>query len=351
MSLFTISFDSETSSKSSDTPPQKKQVQRNDENEEPKKFSPTKTTKIKYDLNSNIHPKIQINQEKEEDKVPKQEKKRIHKTPKAQPKVKQQEIENPKPQSKEKKDETDENEKITEKKSPRDLTVLGNNSPRTPQRKVRFVTEEDEFISKPKILKMAPCGTRTIKVFRIKKNTLSGIHLYFRGVIEAKKGKEKQAFLAKAKSFNSQLIPITDSKTIHLKDKESLAMIEMESENSEFTVFGNLKKKEHYLSVKFIIPKVEHDSTRRMHVTFLGLTDIPSPIVSSPITSISGYEGKYMKRSIKNTILIDEKTQNSIISIRKVHNDQLEIDTHYDIPSLWLFSLGVISFLGKKPTR
>ena len=103
--------------------------------------------------------------------------------------------------------------------------------------------------------------------------------------------------------------------------------------------------------VKFTLPKDQLDGSRKMHVTFLGKTDVPSPLISLPISSVSGYEGRYMIYSIKNAVIVDVKNRTTIITIRKTGSKELQIDTHYDLPPLWLFGLGIASFLGKKPTH
>ena len=103
--------------------------------------------------------------------------------------------------------------------------------------------------------------------------------------------------------------------------------------------------------IKFTIPKDQYDSSRKIHITFLAKTSVPSPLISLPITSIAGYEGRYMIYSIKNSIIVDEKTRTPIITIRKTGSDELEIDTHFDLLPLCLFGLGIASFLGKVPTH
>ncbi|OHS93262.1 hypothetical protein TRFO_40417 [Tritrichomonas foetus] len=225
---------------------------------------------------------------------------------------------------------------------------MSKKSPRTPTRTVRYVTKEDEILSTPKKpVPLAPDGLITIKIVREKRTKIGGTRLYFTGYQNS-----DHLYLAKAKKQNSKLIPITDSNKIHLRNKErSLAMLEMDNENSDFLLYENGPVKHHLMVVKFNAPKLEFDGMRKMHITFIGHTDLPSPVVSLPLTSVAPYEGRYMMYSIKNAVLVDDSTKTPIITIRKTKSKQLEIDTHFDIPKLWLFGLGIASFLGKKPTK
>lgn len=313
-----------------------------------------------------------------------------------------------------------------------------------PRRTFRYVTAEDESLCTLKHPpKSAPNGLLTVVVTREKKIKLNGTRYYFRcflkkdgsqktSVLSSKQKLsknqccsdlcEKQIFIAKAKSQTCKTIPIVNNENIHLRNPSSLAVLEMDNENSEFTLIQNqfpdisptscpsvnsasscmdsqlsinnnnnsnlsFKSSEeitntspnnvnstsvfhlssinsnaasnlstpvaprHLMVVKFTLPKDQLDGSRKMHVTFLGKTDVPSPLISLPISSVSGYEGRYMIYSIKNAVIVDVKNRTTIITIRKTGSKELQIDTHYDLPPLWLFGLGIASFLGKKPTH
>lgn len=308
---------------------------------------------------------------------------------------------------------------------------LNKKSSMSPRRTIRFISDEDEVLSTPKKpLKPAPNGLLTISITREKKKKINGVRYYFRCFLKQngnhdesathtsnqKTNLSKQIFIAKAKKQNSKIIPITDSETIHLRTPMPLAILEMDNENSEFTLIQNKPIElpdqhsesspiltnttpnqsmdvvsnqstlttrnnndsdrnannnfnstgqmsvssankttsnipKHIMVIKFTIPRDHFDGTRKVHIALLTKTDVPSPLVSLPVTSISGYEGRYMIYSIKNSIIVDEKTKTPIITIRKTGSKELEIDTHFDLPPLWLFGLGIASFLGKKPSH
>lgn len=252
---------------------------------------------------------------------------------------------------------------------------------KSPKLNVRFLTMDDEVACSPKkSLKNLSSDLFTLRIVRSEKTHVYGTRYFFhcfstnasltRNSSNLSNSSEilpesavKHLYMSKAKSPTSKIIPIGASDTIHLRDSRPLAYLQVENDNSTFTLIKNTKgnretnniqdssSSQNLMVVKIAPPRTPEDGDRRITVLFLGLVEIPSRLVSLPLTTISAFEGRYMQYSIKNAILADEKTRTPIITIRKTDVNDIEIDTHYNIDPLYLFGLGICIFFGKKPTK
>jgi hypothetical protein len=96
------------------------------------------------------------------------------------------------------------------------------------------------------------------------------------------------------------------------------------------------------------------DNARKLYVTFFGQDEkVPPRFVSkNPKLSPEGkiahdFDGRFAIDSVKNVVLAAKPDGPGLISVRKAAEDVLELEVRFDPDPLWIFAIGISSFLAK----
>lgn len=181
-------------------------------------------------------------------------------------------------------------------------------------------------------------------ITRSKVTKINGIRHYF---YYKQEGEEN--LIAKAKTFNSDKIPITIGNEIHLSSSNFIGELHQDYHHSHFALVTRESNPDTVMDVDFQLPRQKSDGNRKTRVFFLFEPLYPSPLVNAPITDDPEFGEVYRQISIKNCILKDEKNDQHLIIIRKTEKDKLEIASKLNIIPVCMFALGIAAFLGRKP--
>ena len=156
-----------------------------------------------------------------------------------------------------------------------------------------------------------------------------------------------QIMAAVGKGFNHDKVEI-------FLDDVSVLKIQKKRLKSNEVVFNLLKEPEDQLEAKIIFTHKENSQPRKISITI----NNPSLGLPSKIESMKpkyneakklwqmNFKGKFVLRSIKNTILVDEQL-NKLMYVRKTTKDDLIIDILSQINEVFIFSFAISSFLCK----
>lgn len=208
----------------------------------------------------------------------------------------------------------------------------------------RYVSPEDALITTSKnhtILDHDKYKYVTIKRKKVRK--ITGNRLYFKCIVD-----DQILYSAKAKSNVCDKIVISQGNEVHLSDTYFDSLITTEDNNSKFSLFSNEKGKTLF-SLSFELPHAEINGDRKMRLFIFYPEDVPSPLVSSSVADTPDFGGMYRIFSIKNAILTNEQESTQYISIRKTAKDTLVVDSIIDLEPIYLFSIGICAFMGRKP--
>ena len=101
-----------------------------------------------------------------------------------------------------------------------------------------------------------------------------------------------------------------------------------------------------------MLSRTASEGPRRMSV-FIYPDDVANTgaitLESKNATEIPNFGKLYRITSIKNALLCPVGEDESMISIRKISENSLEIDSMLDLTNVQLFAIGIASFLGKTP--
>lgn len=219
---------------------------------------------------------------------------------------------------------------------------------RTPKRTIktyRDMTSNDQTaMQSVRSCEKPRSGKILMKIKRQSKTKLNGTRLYFAGFCN-----NEQCYLSKAKSITCSQIPITHEKEIHLRNKTSDGLL-INSNNCDFILQKNGENQNELLRIHFYIPHSRDESDRLMEIQFMDHANHISKIESLEIIDHT-LLGDDAVKSVKNAILGIRSENTPLIVIKKVSKDELIINSYLRLPTLILFSLGVASFIGKKPTK
>jgi hypothetical protein len=182
-------------------------------------------------------------------------------------------------------------------------------------------------------------------VLRKKRIRINGMRSFFRCGFGG-----EEMFVAKMKHMGSRTIPIACGDKIHLGCCRNYAgMLVIENSRTDFTLKEFAETMRPLLAVQYGA-KMARNEGRKVRLTFPGDCNLPCPLTAREMSYCELMKLGDELGSSKNTIFGDEKGKVTMI-VRKLGKDILEVVSELKLPPLWLFSIGIASFLGRKPRK
>lgn len=185
-------------------------------------------------------------------------------------------------------------------------------------------------------------------ITREKKTHLNGRRLFF----HLYNGSEL-IYTAKCKTKSAHHVYIMKGNDAHL-GSDADALILIGNDSSDFSLRKKKNLGSEVMTVRILPPKTTADTTRKMTVSFFTPFDgTPAKIFTKkPCLSPNGkiehdFEGKFAIESIKNAVLVAKHNGPKMMSIRKTGEDSLEIEPKFEHEDLWIFAIGIASFLSR----
>ncbi|OHS94470.1 hypothetical protein TRFO_11083 [Tritrichomonas foetus] len=205
-------------------------------------------------------------------------------------------------------------------------------------------------IQKPKALPI-PIRTDTWPTYLITRE--SKMHLNGKRIFFSFFDGNKQIYAAKCKSKNAESVFIMKGKQVHLGETAD-AIILVGNEGSDFSLRKSSNSGDEIITVRIVPPKTPADTARKMAVTFFMPKDgTPARITSkNPGLNPDGkvehdFEGHFAVSSMKNAVLVAKANGPNLVLIRKTGPDAIEIDVRFEHEDLWIFAIGIASFLSR----
>ena len=174
---------------------------------------------------------------------------------------------------------------------------------------------------------------------REQKIKFNGIRTFFRFNLL-----QQRYFSAKLKTRNTNYIPIVSGDEIHLSGPAE-AVIITGNDGKDFSLRNKSHTGHEILTIRYFeISK----SIRKMLITFFDRNEnCPKTLKSRMVNNLPflNFEGRYVIQSIKNAILFNEENGPNLLFLRKTGKNALEIEAKFDINPLFLFAIGISSFI------
>ncbi|KAK8895801.1 hypothetical protein M9Y10_013686 [Tritrichomonas musculus] len=188
-------------------------------------------------------------------------------------------------------------------------------------------------------------------IYLIKRETkahLNGRRIFFNFYIG-----DQQVYTAKCKTKNSDHVYIMKGNDAHLSSTADAIML-IGNDGSDFSLRKKEDLGEEILTIRILPPKTTADTSRKMTISFFSpLEGTPKKIFAkSPGLNPDGkiehdFEGRFAVESIKNAVLVSKLEGPSLMFIRKTGKDAIEIEAKFKHEDLWIFSIGIASFMSK----
>lgn len=185
-------------------------------------------------------------------------------------------------------------------------------------------------------------------VTREKKTHLNGRRLFFHLYIGS-----ELIYTAKCKTKSAHHVYIMKGDDAHL-GSDADALILIGNDSSDFSLRKKKNLGSEVMTVRILPPKTTSDTTRKMTVSFFTpFEGTPAKIFTKkPCLNPNGkiehdFEGKFAIESIKNAVLVAKHDGPKMMSIRKTGEDSLEIEPKFEHEDLWIFAIGIASFLSR----
>jgi hypothetical protein len=215
-----------------------------------------------------------------------------------------------------------------------------------------FLFEDDE---PPPVLSPSPPAslpnlpsfiTKTYSVTRGTQKHLNGDSVYFK---MQKNG--QNLFTAKFK--RSRLSIFNGDKSPRLREQPD-AIVLVARNFCDFSFRKSFASKE-ILTVRFASISHPSENARKMAVNFfVEVEDLPgrkliskNPKLNDDGKVIHDFEDELAIDSVKNAVLVAQTKGPSLVLIRKMKKDILEIDVRFNHETIWIFVIGIASFLCK----
>jgi hypothetical protein len=108
------------------------------------------------------------------------------------------------------------------------------------------------------------------------------------------------------------------------------------------------------LTIRFLPPESPLDNARKMFISFFKQDDcVPQRLVSkNPKLSADGkithdFDNRFAIASVKNVVLSAKPDGPGMIMVRKAGPDALEVEVRFEHQPLWVFAVGMASYLTK----
>lgn len=157
-------------------------------------------------------------------------------------------------------------------------------------------------------------------------------------------------FASKIRSRKDVNIPIQKNITF-VSSMPIDAVLVQGSKSQDFSLRDKDSYGEQLLQIKFIPGSSPADVGRKAVITFKSLQGMPSKLLTrTPMIDPSGiptydFQGHYSQKSIKNAVFYENQNGPNLLMVRKVGKNQIEIDVHFECDPLWIFAIGVASFI------
>ncbi|OHT04584.1 hypothetical protein TRFO_27912 [Tritrichomonas foetus] len=162
-----------------------------------------------------------------------------------------------------------------------------------------------------------------------------------------------QLYAAKCKSKNAESVFIMKGTKVHLGETAD-ALVLVGNDSSDFSLRKNTNVDDEIMTIRIIPPKTPADTARKLTVSFFSPKDgTPARLTSkNPKLNPDGkvehdFEGHFAVSSTKNAVLVAKANGPSMLLIRKTGPDAIEIETRFEHEDLWIFTIGIASFLSK----
>ncbi|KAH0792792.1 hypothetical protein GPJ56_003270 [Histomonas meleagridis] len=156
-------------------------------------------------------------------------------------------------------------------------------------------------------------------------------------------------FSAKCKSSSPSKILIDKGTDVHLSSKPD-AEINVENNVKDFFL-ENKSTGEMEVAARFSPPKWPADTARKLEIEFLKpkqgtpeKMESQNPPLSPNGKPIYDFGGHFAFDSVKNAVLYGSD-KNQKLMIRKVGDNEIEIEAWFENEPIWLFAIGIGSFL------
>lgn len=183
---------------------------------------------------------------------------------------------------------------------------------------------------------------------REKKTHLNGQRLFFNLYIG-----NQQIYTAKCKTKSAHHVYIMKGTDVHLGSTAD-ALILIGNDSSDFSLRKKKDLGAEIMTIRILPPRTTADTSRKMTVSFFApLEGTPNKIYTkSPGLNQEGkiehdFEGKFAIESIKNAVLVAKPEGPKMMFIRKIGENSIEIEARFEHEDLWIFAIGIASFLSK----
>jgi len=208
------------------------------------------------------------------------------------------------------------------------------------------VIERPQYVSARVINSIPPTPLTIFTITRENSFKISGRRIYFRFNRET-----NCIFSAKCKSKGSEKIPIVSGSEVHLRNPSDTVLI-VGNNGTDFSLRERSQTGKELLTVRYYPKSIGTNSFRRMVITFFQKTEeMPQKLRSKTPTftndgvAIHDFEGRYSIASVKNAVLAEEESLPNLLMIRKIAKDAADIEARFPIDPVYLFGIGISSFL------
>lgn len=216
------------------------------------------------------------------------------------------------------------------------------------QTKIEDQSQNDPILSTKSLENQENPQIAIYLITREKKTHINGTRLFFNFFVN-----EQHIYTAKCKTKKAHHVYIMKGDNAHL-GSEADAIILIGNKSSDFSLREKRDLGSEILTIRILPPRTTADTSRKMTVSFFSpLNGTPKKIFTKcPGLNHNGkiehdFEGKFAIESIKNAVLVAKHDGPKMMFIRKTGDDSIEIEAYFKHVELWIFAIGIASFLSK----
>lgn len=203
----------------------------------------------------------------------------------------------------------------------------------------------------PSKLNMTPNSWPIYLITREKKMQINGRRILF----TFNEG-SRHIYSAKCKGKNPHHVYIKHGENPDKIDNGDTAdaIIMIGNEGTDFSLRKSSNSSNEIMTIRITPARTSADTARKMSVIFFEPRDgAPARLMSkNPCLNPDGkpehdFEGRFAIDSVKNAVLVDKTKGPSLMFIRKTGKMAIEIEARFEHEDLWIFAIGIASFLSK----
>lgn len=206
-------------------------------------------------------------------------------------------------------------------------------------------------MSSPNKIRTNPGSWPIYLITREKKMQINGRRILF-SFFEG----SRQIYSAKCKGKNPHHVYIKrGDKPDSINNGDTAdAIIMIGNEGTDFSLRKSSNSSNEIMTIRITPARTPADTARKLNVIFFEPRDgAPARLMSkNPCLNPDGkpehdFEGRFAIDSVKNAVLVDKTKGPSLMFIRKTGKMAIEIEVRFEHEDLWIFAIGIASFLSK----